>query len=360
MANKTQRYKLRKKIFFALISMIIFFIFAEISAYIILKLIKPIYCVEGTDRFIEDAQLGWIFTPNWQKEYDGIVMSYNSEGLRDRNFTLQKEKVFRIIVLSDSISEGYAVEKPFPKILEDLLNEKVQGKYEVMNAGVGDYGIYQEYRLLKERLLKYSPDIVVLSYYLNDARNFVSPKTIFRDKMAKALFAHSAFIKLLNRIILKYSIKNEYRHWHRDRFKWNDAYKEKKWLQDKNEADKVIADADRDWGLAWTNYGMQVSIDYFNKFLLLSKKYNFKLVIACFPVDVQLYSEGANKYDILEPQKKISEFCLRNDIHFLSVLDTLMPYKNEKIMIDHCHYTDLGHKYIALSIYEFLRHNNLL
>lgn len=101
--------------------------------------------------------------------YTDSVMQYtNADGLADRkNYDLVKsDRVFRIIALGDSFTQGVFVklDESFPEVLEERLKEvSYQGidRVEVLNFGVGGYDI--EYAAEKLRLqgIKYKPDLVV-------------------------------------------------------------------------------------------------------------------------------------------------------------------------------------------------------
>lgn len=95
----------------------------------------------------------------------------NSQGYRDREHAEAKPPgIFRIVVLGDSIGAGLRVERfedTFPPILERLLRERGRDA-EVINLSVSGYNTLQEVETLKERGLRYRPDLVLLAYSLND------------------------------------------------------------------------------------------------------------------------------------------------------------------------------------------------
>lgn len=98
----------------------------------------------------------------------------NSDGLRDREYTVSKpESVYRIAVLGDSYTEALQVteDEAFWGILEAQLNSP-ERQVEVMNFGVSGYGTAQELHMLRHKVLKYQPDLVVLAFLTgNDIRN---------------------------------------------------------------------------------------------------------------------------------------------------------------------------------------------
>lgn len=96
----------------------------------------------------------------------------NAHGMRDRPRELDKPTgARRIAVLGDSIAFGYwvAEEDAFPRQLEGLLASGTGGApIEVLNFGVPGYNLEQEAEVLRERALRFSPDLVIVALCLND------------------------------------------------------------------------------------------------------------------------------------------------------------------------------------------------
>ena len=128
--------------------------------------------------------------------YDGHIvrlnvttLSINSDGFRDRNFSVEKpNNTVRIMALGDSFVFGLGVElnDSYPKQLEILLNKnKGEQNYEVLNFGVPGYNTKQEVEMLKEKGLKYKPDIVILGYLGNDILNANFNYTLIHKTFSK-------------------------------------------------------------------------------------------------------------------------------------------------------------------------------
>lgn len=118
----------------------------------------------------------WIQKPNAQYTYRRqefeTQITYNSAGLRDYEYTLEKpEGSFRIAVLGDSFTEAREVPlaSSYPKLLEKRLNASLsRQKYEVINFGAVRYGTDQYLIRLKEQALTYKPDLILVGIYEND------------------------------------------------------------------------------------------------------------------------------------------------------------------------------------------------
>ncbi len=101
--------------------------------------------------------------------YDYLGAS-NSLGFRDREHAVAKPKgVYRIVVLGDSIAAGLHVERNedvFPPILEQLLNQAGL-RAEVINLAVSGYNTQQEVEMLRDKGLRYRPDLVLVAYTMS-------------------------------------------------------------------------------------------------------------------------------------------------------------------------------------------------
>lgn len=106
------------------------------------------------------------------KSADGVFwFEINSRGLRaDRDHPYEKpEGVFRIVSLGDSFTAGYEVQgdETFSAVLERALRSAGL-RVEVLNAGVSGYSNAEAAVYLERELLRYEPDLVLLSFYAND------------------------------------------------------------------------------------------------------------------------------------------------------------------------------------------------
>ncbi|MFO0982788.1 MAG: SGNH/GDSL hydrolase family protein [Planctomycetota bacterium] len=100
-----------------------------------------------------------------------VTFDINAQGMRARHdYAYAKPPgKQRIVSLGDSFTIGYEVQldECFSSVLERELN--AAGKpVEVLNAGVSGYSNAEECLLLERELLKYQPDLVLVSFYTND------------------------------------------------------------------------------------------------------------------------------------------------------------------------------------------------
>lgn len=131
-----------------------------------------------------DRRLGWTPKPNLSKVVleNRPPVSTNAKGLRTlREIPYSKPAgKRRLVAIGDSYTFGMDGEDQeiWPVLLEESLDQ-----WEVVNLGVFAYGIDQQLIMLQEEGLKYSPDIVVVGFYEDDAtramlafRDFAKPR----------------------------------------------------------------------------------------------------------------------------------------------------------------------------------------
>jgi len=108
----------------------------------------------------------------WHTSIDGSwEFRINAQGFRDdENYEYKKPAGRRrILVLGDSLAEGYEVRQnsTFAKVLERRMREKGLDA-QVLNSGVSGFGTAEELMFLETEGMKYHPDAVVLAFSVTD------------------------------------------------------------------------------------------------------------------------------------------------------------------------------------------------
>ena len=110
---------------------------------------------------------------------EGFAQSWlNEDGMREPGLTVQKPaNTYRIATMGDSMVEGMQVpiEETFGALLEKQLKVPDGKHVQVLNFGTSGYSTAQEYLQLKNQVLKYQPDLVVLCYNSRDIFENWSP-----------------------------------------------------------------------------------------------------------------------------------------------------------------------------------------
>lgn len=97
----------------------------------------------------------------------------NSHGFRNKEITRSKpEGIYRIMCLGDSCTFGFGYNirriDPFPQRLEQMLNQRESGHYEVINCGVPGYSLRQGLEFYRRVARSFEPDMVILAFGDND------------------------------------------------------------------------------------------------------------------------------------------------------------------------------------------------
>ncbi|MFA5033833.1 MAG: SGNH/GDSL hydrolase family protein [bacterium] len=130
----------------------------------------------------------------------------NSQRMRENkeyNYTKDKQS-FRILGLGDSFTFGLWVnsEDTYLKAMERMLNSNIKPKkFEVINAGVPQYGTVEELIFLENEGKKFNPDLIIVGFYVNDVEeNARNSNFTLKDgvltKTKQVLYEHSSHNKI--------------------------------------------------------------------------------------------------------------------------------------------------------------------
>jgi GDSL-like Lipase/Acylhydrolase family len=116
-------------------------------------------------------ELGHRHRPKAVAQLMGIDVRTSSQGLRGPDIAEQAAPgVARIAFVGDSTTLGWGVAEKdtfAAKVIADLV--KAGRKVDGFNLGVGNYNTLQELTLFREVGVPLKPDIIVLTYFINDA-----------------------------------------------------------------------------------------------------------------------------------------------------------------------------------------------
>lgn len=168
-----------KRILVLLLTLSVCFLMAEVALRFYLNRVT-MYDIEMSRYSMTiktDAKnplIGHVHKPNSSARLMNVPVQINSDGLRDREYPIERSGKRRIIFLGDSLTLAWGVEQQasFENLLEQRLDAVTPT--EVLNFGTGNYNTEQEVNFFLEKGLKYQPDKVVLFYFINDAE--ITPK----------------------------------------------------------------------------------------------------------------------------------------------------------------------------------------
>jgi lysophospholipase L1-like esterase len=126
----------------------------------------------ATRLFVRDAELGWKLRPGAEDEWGGVRVRINDKGMRGPELPYAKPAgARRVLYLGDSVAFGFGIarhEDTFPFRVADLLAQDSTLAVETVNTGVGGYSPWQFHGVLASEGIRYAPDLVVVSFVLND------------------------------------------------------------------------------------------------------------------------------------------------------------------------------------------------
>ncbi len=191
--------KILKIIIAQLLTLFIFLVIIAIAGQIY-TFLRPGYKVLDV---IPDRDIGWRLVPNATFTYTGhhwyenefkTQIKVNSLGFRDKERTVEKhKKLIRMVVIGDSSVAAHEVafEKTPAQLLEGYLNGTNPGeftqktKYEVLNFGIGGFGIGQNFLTNRVYVKDFSPNYVFLFIFEGDIWRTISPLSAVTNKMSQ-------------------------------------------------------------------------------------------------------------------------------------------------------------------------------
>lgn len=287
----------------------------------------------------------------------------NSEGFRDIEHELAKgDGIFRIVVAGDSFTFGLGVEanQTYPKILQDLLNEKSIDKnlrYEIFNMGIAGIGTQEELEILKYGL-RYKPDLILLGLFVEERWNPGNGNDLY-DNFKKWQRAKDE--KLIT--------KGEAGLFLRSKTKSVDYL---------NSFQRFLAKNSEVYFLLMTRCGTtlrkhlirfregqnrlelekswDITKDVLKKINALAKSIGVPFVIIRIPFLYDVYNQGEDKVS-----KILAEFAKENNINVCDPLMVLRKNKGSDLYYPaDGHWKSQAHKLAADEVYNYLVNNNFL
>lgn len=363
---------------------------------LLLEVVVRLFFPSPKTPVIFDETIGFKHPPNSNitvfVQGNKIENKVNSLGFLDQDHSYQKTPgVYRIVFLGDSMTEATNVQRQetFSKILEGKLNQIYKDRIEVINLGINGFGTAHEYLTLQEYGLKFSPDLVVLVFYVgNDIENnyykltssidpafdvidgelvqIRSPAPLKGGKLRKILSGYLQFPRFLTHQFSKISFF-------------------KNFLIEINLIN-AVKDLPANEGIP---FSIRLFSEFFNKeteklwqitqaliFQIKNTSENndadFLVIILPIPEqqDSQLFEPIIKKYpeladidmDLDLPQKTLKNYLADKKINYLDLLPGFKKIKDDLYFPpeDGGHYNIFAHKVVAEMIFEYFQDKNLI
>jgi len=303
---------------------------------------------EPTTWAIYDEDLGYRLRPG----VDGV----NEDGFRDDPIERPKRR-FRLLMLGDSVAYyGDGPADTYPGRLESLL-ARAPGiaPVEVVNTAVRGYTNYQEAEFLEHYGVALEPDLVGISFCLNDLHRFTHQFAVRgHEAVGEAYHFTDEAIRSVHSPLYRLARKSHVLVFLRQRL---------------SVFDEVVEFAVRggytfdyrpDFANAWQDEPWEAVARQMAKMRDLSNEHGFGMFLVVFPFGDQLRPQylARDRAYVTKPQRRLGEICAALDIPLLDLFDAIDPERH--LLDDRIHLTPLGRRHAAERIARFLIDRNLL
>ncbi len=273
------------------------------------------------------------------------TVNINSHGFRGDEFEKTKinENEFRIFVLGGSVLYGlYSTsdETTIPGYLQSFLND-LDNDYDikVINAGANAHSSFDETYLIKNKILEFDPDLIIVLDGWNDLAKPIIKNPDEYDEMEK-LGQYSLVIRKYYKTIHLYE------------------FVERVWKKQFSSSNEVMPNIEtmQEKGTLWQ--------ERWNEICKLSKEQNFDVIVTLQP-----YLGGGNKPLTDWEKRSIEEFtniAPSSSYHIMkekitglnencsTTKDLTKIFDNQKDLIyfDYVHFGDKGNKILAKELFE--------
>lgn len=263
--------------------------------------------------------------------FNSMYVHLNSDGMRDKEFSTEKNKgVKRITGLGDSFTFGAGVKDindTYLKILEKNLNEN--GNYEVLNFGLPGLTTKDELNILKNKALKYDPDIIIVGYVLNDFENIDKKE----QKKSKQITLPYIGFWLRNFSYLYYFLETRI-----NAFFVTIGHKQ-------SYEDSLVE-------LSYSDINKQYNKEIFEELSSISKERNTPVLIVLFPMIYHF-----DDYPFYSAHNFIKKISQENNFYVIDLLDYYKGYNEEDLILNKYdkHPNELAHKIAGEAIFEVIK-----
>jgi hypothetical protein len=284
----------------------------------------------------ENTPNGWFL--RYSKVSGWVFYKHNSLGMRDVERDFEKRQGNRrILVLGDSVMYGGEVkfENIFSRQLEKMFNSD---DVEVLNCGVTSYSLKEYPVYLREKGVRFSPDLVVLGLCLNDYNTAIHEKdrgenNREKGSVAKENFWLNKFKRLFHSYFIEY-LKNVYEVIRGEKleFAYSEFY------------------AKEVWG---ANRG------YFEEIKNIANDHGADFIVLILPTGLQFgEKEGRNV-----PQKHITEILDELSIRHVNPFFVFEDEIEKGTVIfknDPTHFSEEGHRLCAEETFKLINNEDLI
>jgi lysophospholipase L1-like esterase len=282
----------------------------------------------------------WRFKPGsrWKTDVGGHQVSINSYGLRGREVGPPEPGTLRVLVLGDSVTFGHGVaeDDTFVRKLE-IQREGREPPIEVVNAGIPGWSTRQQRIFYERHSAGIAPDLVLVGFVLNDFTEIHRGLVRLDPGREVALFRTLGWLARRSAVVA--SAKRGYETLRSPEQREIHEIRE---LATRSESPEV-------------QRAMDQTIDELRSLAGLVRARGEEFGVVVFPFRFQLLEEGLEA-----PQRRLRGFAEAEGVAFLDTLPLLSGYPAGEVLLDHDHFTSVGHALVAEALSEWIDRESLL
>lgn len=277
-------------------------------------------------------------TPGF-KEFKEVV-HINNLGFRGPPVMVEKPAdTYRIAILSDSITFGRTLheDRVFSAVLQKNMDARgYDKKIEVINAGLSGRDTWEEYALLKHKVLDLPPDLVVLQICLNDHVQLPFPKKDTQRGVFGELawYDYSSLLALLDK-----KVKGFRKH----HVKWV-----RKLGLDRRSQERVIMDHYID---PKQMLNVEPHWDEWSRVLLafnqLAREHGADVLYLISPINILLREQRAETMPVL------SRFLEEHEIPYIDMIGAFSASEH-RVLRDYTHPNVVGNRIVAEELEAYI------
>lgn len=301
----------------------------------------------GQSWAIYDADLGYRPRPGFE--------GFNEHGLRDDPVEVPKRR-FRILMLGDSLPfYGDSAADTVPGHLERALHENpALAPSEVVNAGVRGYTNYQELVYLEKYGAALEPDLVGVSFVLNDLHEILHQFEVVNGEIVGQTYSFSSEAQQrVESPLYRLLSRSHFLVWLRRRLAVFDD------LIELYTGDGYSFELRPDFNTAWQEEPWRAVEAQLAQMTELGRERGFGVFLVVFPFAEQFRADylARDPAYVRFPQRRLAEICARLGIPLLDLWDALEPAADFEP--DRIHLTAAGRRRSGEAIARFLAERRL-
>ena len=298
----------------------------------------------------DEPDLGYRLRPGIDTEARGVHVVTNSLGLRGPEVSRTPAPgTERVLVMGDSVAFGFRLEQgeTFPVLLEQELEQRDGGSWEVLNAGVEGYNTVNELAYLRSSLLDLQPRTIVLVFNLNDFDYgpVMGPMGVLTVDQSQRVKSDSLAMRSEFWLLLRWLVATQGRVW----IGQAPAPTVTPAPGDEspfNPFDRFVSVLRKKYYAEPTDERWQRMVDALRDMAALCRERGIRLVIAIVPDGDQV---GVTSPD-LTPQKKLAEVCRTLALDCIDLRPGFVAAQSPMLYLDIMHPNADGQRIMARDV----------